>query len=82
MERLARNGRIAHNPARCLRTRGQARFELKPGGIHCFVEFPLTDGECILDTDAGRRMSGAEAVFATTPVLPGRRQDDRTRDAA
>ena len=29
---------------------GKGTFELKPGGIHCIIEFPLTDRESILET--------------------------------
>ena len=30
---------------------GKGSFDLKPGGIHCIVEFPLVDRESILDAD-------------------------------
>jgi two-component sensor histidine kinase len=30
---------------------GSGAFDLKPGGIHCIIEFPLADRESILETD-------------------------------
>jgi two-component sensor histidine kinase len=31
--------------------KGQGGFELRPGGLHSHIEFPLIEGESILQTD-------------------------------
>ena len=41
---------------------GTGAFELKPGGSHCIIEFPLADRESILETEMPDLSSGREQL--------------------
>ncbi|HEX5007282.1 MAG TPA: GAF domain-containing protein [Hyphomonadaceae bacterium] len=41
---------------------GRGAFELKPGGIHCVIEFPLVDGASILETGLQDPAPGRERI--------------------
>lgn len=54
---------------------GVGKVEIGPGGAHCRLEFPLKDGESILETDAPMptKLFGGTLDMTDAPDLTGRR---------
>jgi len=55
--------------------RGRGEVTIGPGGAHCLLEFPLGEGESILETDAPERTKvfGGMLDMTNAPDLSGRR---------